>query len=88
MEYIQITEENIETPAKKKVTRKEVNAAITDDTLERMLEWDKTRHIMKDYNRENIRAILDGEKEMSNPMKWGFYYELLKLEDHGFKRYE
>jgi hypothetical protein len=41
------TEENIETPAKKKVTRKEVNAAITDDTLERMLEWDKTRHIMK-----------------------------------------
>lgn len=82
------TVENIEVPSKKKVNSREVNAAITDDTLEKMLEWDKTRHIMKPYNRENIIAILDGEKKMSNAMKWGFYYELLKLEDHGFKRYE
>ena len=51
-----------------------------------MLEWDKTRHIMKKYNRENITAILNGDKEMSYKMKWGFYHELLKLEDHGFKR--
>ena len=82
------SEENLETPTKKKVSAKEVNATITDDLLERMLEWDKTRHIMKKHNRENIIAILDGEKEMSNKMKWAFYYELLTLQDHGFKHYE
>ena len=73
---------------KKKVSAKEVNATITDDLLERMLEWDKTRHIMKKHNRENIIAILDGEKDMSNKMKWAFYYELLALQDHGFRHYE
>lgn len=82
------SEENLETPSKKKVSAKEVSATITEDLLERMLEWDKTRHIMKKHNRENIIAILDGEKEMSYKMKWAFYYELLTLKDHGFKNYE
>ena len=43
---------------------------------------------MKKHNRENIIAILDGEKEMSHKMKWAFYYELLTLQDHGFRHYE
>ena len=82
------SEENLETPSKKKVTQREVDETIDEDLLERMLEWDKTRNLLKKHNRNNIIAILDGEKEMSNKMKWAFYYEFLTLKDHGFKNYE
>jgi hypothetical protein len=54
--------------------------------MERMLEWDETRHILKADTRENMISILNGERDMSYKMKWGFYYELIKLIDHGFKK--
>lgn len=80
------TQEQIDTPKTKKISNKELNDLITEDLMERMLEWDETRHILKAYTRENMISILNGERDISYKMKWGFYYELIKLIDHGFKK--
>jgi hypothetical protein len=76
----------LDAPKSKKINRWDIAKILTDDLLERMLEWDSTHHLLQSHTRDNINKVLDGTMNISVRMEYGFYYELLKLEDHGFKR--
>lgn len=79
------TKEKTETTKKMHI---ESSSPIKDMTLklvEKMVAWDKRRHILEDWKWRTMDDVLQGRKPFTDRMKYAFYLNLEKLKKAGFE---
>lgn len=69
-------------PIKKPI---ENNSAITMEVVRQMVEWDKRRRTLKDWQWNTMKAILDGKFPLSDKYIYACLKNLETLKKHGFK---
>lgn len=70
-------------------TAKTGNAAtadhgITVELVQKMVDWDKRRHILKEWQWNVMNDIISGKKTLNDRLAWGCKQNLKTLKQHGF----
>jgi hypothetical protein len=58
---------------------------ITLDLVQKMVDWDKRRHILEDWKWRAMYDVVSGKKELTDRMKNAFRFNYEKLKRAGFK---
>ena len=58
---------------------------ITLDLIKRMVDWDRRRRILKDWQWSVMNEVVQGKRSLTDQMKCIFYTNLEKLKRRGFK---
>ncbi|MEG2150758.1 MAG: hypothetical protein RRY36_06025, partial [Bacteroidaceae bacterium] len=69
-------------PIKKPI---ENSSEITMEVVRQMVEWDKRRRTLKDWQWNTMKAILDGKFPLSDKYIYACLKNLETLKKHGFK---
>jgi hypothetical protein len=54
------------------------------ELLQKMLDWDKRRHILKDWQWKVMNDIVSGKKTQNYRLAWGCKKNLETLKQYGF----
>lgn len=57
---------------------------ISIDLIQKMVDWDKRRHILKDWQWNVMNDIVSGKKILNDRLAWGCKKNLEVLKKHGF----
>jgi hypothetical protein len=57
---------------------------ITIELLQKMVDWDKRRRILKDWQWNVMNDIVSGKKPLNDRLAWGCKQNLKTLKQHGF----
>ncbi len=57
---------------------------ISIDLIQKMVDWDKRRHILKDWQWNVMNDIVSGKKTLNDRLAWGCKKNLEVLKKHGF----
>ncbi|GHT63879.1 hypothetical protein AGMMS50239_20600 [Bacteroidia bacterium] len=57
---------------------------VTIELVQKMVDWDKRRHILKDWQWNVMNDIVSGEKALNDRLAWGCKQNLKTLKQHGF----
>ena len=57
---------------------------ITIELIQRMVDWDKHRRILQDWQWKVMNEIVMGEKSLNDRLAWGCKQNLKILKQHGF----
>ena len=67
-----------------KVEEETTDHGITIELVQKMVDWDKRRRILKDWQWNVMNDILLGKKTLNNSLAWGCRKNLELLKKHGF----
>ena len=57
---------------------------ITLDFVQKMVEWDKRKHILEDWKCRAMNDVVQGKKELTDKLKYAFWLNYEKLQKAGF----
>lgn len=60
------------------------SSVITIELVQRMVDWDKRRHILENWKWKTMNDVIDGKKELNERLKYAFSLNLEMLKKHGF----
>lgn len=83
--FVEENNDDVQTPTRKSIKLSELNLLMTDDLLKKMLDWDKTHHVLKDYVYDNLEKAVCGLIDVSVKMKYSFYHGYENMKARGFK---
>lgn len=66
-------------------TRSQQNGEITLELVQRMVNWDKSKHVLEDWKWKVMNDVIQGRKPFSDSLKYAFYLNLEILKKHGFE---
>jgi len=87
-DIIKEEQEEKEQKDKEKYTVNSINindVEIDVDLIKRMVEWDRSNHILEDWKFKVMRDVAIGLKPLTDKLKWGFKLNLKVLLQRGFK---
>lgn len=58
---------------------------MTLELIKRMVDWDKRRRILKDWQWIVMNEVVQGKRSLTDQMKRTFYTNLERLKRRGFK---
>mgnify|MGYP006889823517 FL=1 len=61
-----------------------INNGITIELIQKMVDWDKRRRILKDWQWNVMNDIASGKKLLNERLAWGCKQNLKILKQHGF----
>lgn len=77
----ELTEQTKEDTATETITS---DHGITIELVQKMVDWDKRRHILKDWQWNVMNDIVSGKKPLNDRLAWGCKQNLKTLKQHGF----
>ncbi len=83
--FVEENNDDVQTPTRKSIKLSELNLLMTDDLLKKMLDWDRTHHVLKDYVYDNLDKAVRGLIDVSVKMKYSFYHGYENMKARGFK---
>lgn len=83
--FVEENYDDVQTPTRKSIKLSELNLLMTDDLLKKMLDWDRTHHVLKDYVYDNLDKAVRGLIDVSVKMKYSFYHGYENMKARGFK---
>jgi hypothetical protein len=77
-------DELTEQPKEEKPKTKNTDHGITIELIQKMVEWDKRRRTLKDWQWNVMNDIVIGKKELTDNLAWGCKKNLILLKSRGF----
>jgi hypothetical protein len=79
------TKENAVAEATRQANNNSPSNEITLELIQKMVNWDRRRHILKDWQWKIMSEVAEGKKPLTDKMKNAFYFNLDKLKKQGFR---
>jgi hypothetical protein len=76
--------DNLTEQPKAETANETADHGITVELVQKMADWDKRRHILKDWQWNVMNDIATGKKELNDRLAWGCKQNLKILKQHGF----
>ncbi|MDR2511389.1 MAG: hypothetical protein LBC89_02820, partial [Bacteroidales bacterium] len=80
----ELTEQEKAEQAAKMENAANTDHGITIELLQKMVDWDKRRRILKDWQWNVMNDIVSGKKPLNDRLAWGSKQNLKILKQHGF----
>ncbi|GHT39854.1 hypothetical protein AGMMS49965_07100 [Bacteroidia bacterium] len=77
-------DELAEQPKVEEATITTTDHGVTIELVQKMVAWDKRRHILKDWQWHVMNDIVSGAKPLNDRLAWGCKQNLKTLKQHGF----
>ena len=77
-------DELMEQPQEEAATTTTDDHGITIELIQKMVDWDKRRHILKDWQWNVMNDVVSGERTLNSSLTWGCKKNLELLKKRGF----
>jgi hypothetical protein len=57
---------------------------MTIELVKKMVDWDRRRRILKDWQWNAMNSVASGKKQLDDRMKFAFYNNYKRLKERGF----
>jgi hypothetical protein len=76
-------EESVPTEPKVKSLQQQTDISL--DLVQKMVDWDRRKHILEDWKWRTMNEVVSGKKELTDKMKYAFKLNYEKLKKAGFE---